>query len=100
MTTWNAHLRAIGLCFNLAPLAATALITLAQDAQAKRGSSGGSSSSASESKATNKPTRHFRNCAEARAAGVAPVRRGEPGYAPHLDRDRDGIACEPYRKRR
>ncbi|QCO68526.2 excalibur calcium-binding domain-containing protein [Luteimonas yindakuii] len=41
----------------------------------------------------------FRNCAEARAAGAAPVRRGDPGYAPHLDRDDDGIGCEPYRGR-
>lgn len=39
----------------------------------------------------------FRNCAEARAAGAAPVRAGQPGYGPHLDRD--GVACEPYRKR-
>ncbi|MFC3270257.1 excalibur calcium-binding domain-containing protein [Vulcaniibacterium thermophilum] len=29
-----------------------------------------------------------------RAAGAAPVRRGDPGYAPHLDRDDDGIGCE------
>ena len=36
----------------------------------------------------------FRNCAAARAAGAAPVRVGEPGYGPHLDRDRDGIGCE------
>lgn len=41
----------------------------------------------------------FANCAEARAAGAAPVRRGDPGYGPHLDRDNDGIGCEPYRKR-
>jgi hypothetical protein len=26
----------------------------------------------------------FANCAEARAAGAVPVRRGEPGYGPHL----------------
>lgn len=39
----------------------------------------------------------FANCAEARAAGAAPVRRGDPGYAPHLDRDGDGIGCEPRR---
>lgn len=38
--------------------------------------------------------RAFRNCAEARAAGAAPVRRGQPGYGPHLDRDNDGIGCE------
>lgn len=37
---------------------------------------------------------HFRNCSEARANGYSRIRRGEPGYAPHLDRDNDGIACE------
>jgi Excalibur calcium-binding domain len=42
----------------------------------------------------------FRNCDAARAAGAAPVRRGEPGYGPHLDRDGDGVGCEPYRGRR
>lgn len=36
----------------------------------------------------------FRDCSEARAAGAAPVRRGQPGYGPHLDRDNDGIGCE------
>lgn len=37
---------------------------------------------------------YYPNCAAARAAGAAPVRRGEPGYAAHLDRDNDGIGCE------
>jgi hypothetical protein len=37
---------------------------------------------------------YYRNCAEVRAAGKAPLRRGDPGYAAHLDRDGDGIACE------
>ncbi|MHC5148253.1 excalibur calcium-binding domain-containing protein [Stenotrophomonas rhizophila] len=37
----------------------------------------------------------FANCAEARAAGAAPVRRGDPGYGPHLDRDNDGVGCAP-----
>ncbi|WP_446660888.1 excalibur calcium-binding domain-containing protein [Blastomonas sp. SL216] len=36
----------------------------------------------------------FPNCAAARAAGAAPVRRGSPGYGRHLDRDGDGIGCE------
>ena len=40
----------------------------------------------------------FRTCAAARAAGAAPVYRGEPGYGAHLDRDDDGIGCEPYRR--
>ena len=37
---------------------------------------------------------YYHNCAEARAKGAAPIRRGEPGYQPKLDRDGDGIACE------
>lgn len=38
----------------------------------------------------------YGNCSEARAAGAAPLRRGQPGYGPHMDRDGDGVACEPY----
>lgn len=37
---------------------------------------------------------HYANCDAARAAGAAPVRRGDPGYASHLDRDGDGVGCE------
>lgn len=37
---------------------------------------------------------YFRTCAEARAAGAAPMYRGQPGYASYLDADGDGIACE------
>ena len=36
----------------------------------------------------------YRNCSEARAAGAAPVYRGDPGYGSHLDRDNDGVGCE------
>lgn len=43
---------------------------------------------------------YFRSCNEARAAGAAPMRRGDPGYRSGLDGDNDGIACEPYRDRR
>jgi hypothetical protein len=39
---------------------------------------------------------HYPNCTAARAADAAPLRRGEPGYRPRLDRDGDGIACEPW----
>jgi endonuclease YncB( thermonuclease family) len=42
---------------------------------------------------------HYRNCDAARAAGAAPLYRGQPGYRPELDRDGDGVACEPYRGR-
>ena len=37
---------------------------------------------------------YYANCAAARAAGAAPVMRGQPGYGPHLDRDNDGVGCE------
>lgn len=40
------------------------------------------------------PAVHYANCTEARAAGAAPIRQGEPGYSTKLDRDRDGIACD------
>jgi hypothetical protein len=36
----------------------------------------------------------FASCTEAWAAGAAPVHVGDPGYAPKLDRDGDGIGCE------
>lgn len=38
--------------------------------------------------------REFANCSQARAAGAAPVREGDPGYGRHLDRDGDGVGCE------
>jgi hypothetical protein len=37
---------------------------------------------------------YYSSCADARAAGAAPMRRGEPGYRAGLDRDNDGIACD------
>ena len=37
---------------------------------------------------------YYANCSAARAAGAAPVRRGDPGYGGHLDRDGDGVGCE------
>lgn len=37
---------------------------------------------------------YYASCAAARAAGVAPLYAGEPGYRSGLDRDHDGVACE------
>ncbi|TQN32246.1 excalibur calcium-binding domain-containing protein [Haloactinospora alba] len=42
----------------------------------------------------NGPDEYYENCDAARAAGAAPVREGDPGYGPHLDRDGDGVGCE------
>ncbi|MCM3659956.1 DUF1524 domain-containing protein [Georgenia satyanarayanai] len=36
----------------------------------------------------------YASCREARAAGAAPVRVGDPGYGHHLDGDGDGVGCE------
>lgn len=36
----------------------------------------------------------YANCAAVRAAGVAPLHRGQTGYSRQLDRDGDGLACE------
>lgn len=44
--------------------------------------------------AVSSVVRAYRNCTEARAAGAAPVLRGDPGFGPHLDRDGDGVGCE------
>ena len=42
---------------------------------------------------------YYSGCNAARAAGVAPLYDGEPGYRSELDGDSDGIACEPIRGR-
>ncbi|GAA5045174.1 excalibur calcium-binding domain-containing protein [Nocardia callitridis] len=57
------------------------------------------SASAPQSSAQTSPRAvdpYYENCDAARAAGDTPLYRdrGDPGYAEHLDRDRDGIACE------
>lgn len=36
----------------------------------------------------------YGSCADARAAGAAPIAVGQPGYRPALDRDGDGTACD------
>jgi len=40
------------------------------------------------------PAAYYKNCDAVRAAGKAPLYRGEPGYRSGLDRDGDGTACE------
>ena len=39
---------------------------------------------------------YYPGCNEVRAAGRAPLYRGQPGYRIGMDGDGDGIACEPY----
>ena len=40
------------------------------------------------------PSVYYANCDAVRAAGKAPLYRGQPGYRAGLDRDDDGVACE------
>lgn len=43
----------------------------------------------------DKKDQYYRNCAEVKEAGAAPLRRGvDDGYRSALDRDKDGIACD------
>jgi len=37
----------------------------------------------------------FQNCDAVRAAGAAPISVGQSGYSRKLDRDGDGVGCEP-----
>ena len=37
---------------------------------------------------------YYANCDAVRAAGAAPIYRGDPGYSSKLDREGDGIGCE------
>ena len=48
-----------------------------------------------ESDSKPEPQKEFyANCKAAKAAGAAPLYRGDPGYSEDLDRDGDGTACE------
>lgn len=58
------------------------------------GSGGGSGSRSSARSSRSSGSVYYQNCSAARAAGAAPVYRGEPGYARRLDRDGDGVGCE------
>lgn len=53
------------------------------------------STAAIEPTSLDKKDQYYRNCAEARAAGAAPLRQGlDDGYRIALDRDKDGVACD------
>ncbi|MGP3690425.1 excalibur calcium-binding domain-containing protein [Streptomyces sp. IBSNAI002] len=60
---------------------APATPTADTDATSGTGGSGGSSA-------------YYKNCDAAKAAGAAPIRKGQPGYRSALDKDGDGVACD------
>ena len=59
------------------------------------GDSGSGEGSEEEATPESEPQKEFyANCKEAKAAGAAPLYKGDPGYRSDLDGDGDGIACE------
>lgn len=87
----------------VAPLddSAAARTTEAATASTARSTTTAASTTTSEQEATTSISTstlttvvRYASCAEARAAGAAPMREGEPGYRQELDRDGDGVACE------
>ena len=59
------------------------------------GDSGSGEGSEEEATPEPEPQKEFyANCDDAKAAGAAPMYKGDPGYRPELDRDKDGIACD------
>ena len=80
------------------PVAAPSALGAEQGSDTSEGDTGsGASSGAGEAPAQPESDSggvYYRNCKAARDAGAAPLYRGQPGYRPELDRDKDGIACE------
>ncbi|BDT85641.1 hypothetical protein FMUAM8_14050 [Nocardia cyriacigeorgica] len=85
---------AAGLTLLAAP---TALAVPAPSGSAGTGSSAVDTGSAATGSAGTSQTGSaggaFANCEDVKAAGRAPIFRGEPGFGPHLDPDGDGFAC-------
>ncbi|MEV6212370.1 excalibur calcium-binding domain-containing protein [Kitasatospora sp. NPDC051914] len=77
-----------------ATVTATVTVTEAPTAAGQPQPSGGQPQATTSVPEATGPAVYYKNCSEARAAGVVPLHRGDPGYAPHLDRDGDGVACE------
>jgi hypothetical protein len=44
--------------------------------------------------AADPPVGGYKNCKAAAADGASDIKQGDPGYAPRLDRDGDGVGCE------
>ncbi|MGA5406243.1 excalibur calcium-binding domain-containing protein [Streptomyces lavendulocolor] len=73
---------------------ATATVTRQAPAAADDSSDAAADTDTDTDTDTDSGSVYYANCTAARAAGAAPVHRGEPGYASHLDRDNDGVGCD------
>ncbi|HEY3482804.1 MAG TPA: excalibur calcium-binding domain-containing protein [Streptomyces sp.] len=45
---------------------------------------------------TSSASRLYKDCTDAHQHGAYSIPRGQPGYENRLDRDHDGLACEPH----
>ncbi|MGX5209657.1 excalibur calcium-binding domain-containing protein [Streptomyces violaceus] len=73
---------------------ATKTVRATTTVTARPAAGGGSDDSGSGGSGSGDTDVYYANCSAVRAAGAAPISRGEPGYASHLDRDNDGVACD------
>ncbi|MEA5153234.1 DUF4236 domain-containing protein [Raineyella sp.] len=78
----------------VAPLAATQTSKAATSGSGSSGSGSTSGKTGSSNGGTSSSSVSYANCKAAKAAGAAPLHRGDPGYSSKLDRDGDGVACE------
>ncbi|MFI0979646.1 excalibur calcium-binding domain-containing protein [Streptomyces sp. NPDC021093] len=83
---YKVKIKGTGATVGSTPLEATAVVRVTMNTAAP--------APARTKKPTTKTKVYFRNCSAVRAAGAAPLRKGQPGYGRHLDRDRDGVACD------
>lgn len=80
-------------------IALALLPSLATVADAKRRSYGQSTNPADHRPLTaREASADYGGCAKVRRLGLAPLRRGQPGYRPWFDGDDDGLACEAPRR--
>lgn len=66
----------------------------AQDSAAQSQATQGSQAQVAGSGSSDGSDVYYARCADARAAGKAPLYAGQPGYREGLDGDNDGVACE------
>ncbi|WP_327096116.1 excalibur calcium-binding domain-containing protein [Nocardia vinacea] len=89
----TVSIAAAGLAFLAAPAALADVPTGSAGTGSSAIDTGSAATGSAGMSQTGSAGGAFANCDEARAAGRAPLFRGEPGYGPHLDPDGDGFAC-------
>ncbi|MFD6253661.1 excalibur calcium-binding domain-containing protein [Nocardia sp. NPDC060256] len=84
---------AAGLTLLAAPAASADPVTGSSGTGSSAVDSGSAAVGSAGINQTGSASGAFDTCDQARAAGRAPLFRGEPGYSPRLDPDDSGMAC-------